>query len=76
MKAMIAVGFILGLLAVFTLGSGAGGTDTSRGLSFAPPIVRINLAIGADDILVVHAIWKRPRWVAPEDVLRDEKIWI
>ncbi|TVP78393.1 hypothetical protein [Thioalkalivibrio sp.] len=76
MKVMHAVGAMLGVLAVLTLGAGAAGNDSPDGLTQATAVDCVNPAVFPGDYRVVHAIWQRPGWIAPGNVLRDSKIWI
>jgi len=76
MKSMNAVGSMLGILAVLTLGTGAAGNESPDGLTQAYAVHCVNPATDPGDYHVVHAIWQRPSWVAPGHVPRDSKIWI
>ena len=76
MKANNAVGSMLGILAILTLGTGASGNESPDGLTQGSAVICVNSASDPVDYHVVHAIWQRPRWVAPEHVPRDSKIWI
>ena len=77
MRVMNAVGSMLGILAVFTLGTGAAGNDASDGLSQASAADCVRpAAADRGDYHVVHAIWQRPRWVTSRHVPRDSKLWI
>jgi len=77
MKTMNAVGSMLGILAILTLGTGAAGNDASDGPSqpSAADCVR-PAAADRGDYHVVHAIWQRPSGVASRLVPRDSKLWI
>jgi hypothetical protein len=76
MKAMNAVGSMLGILAVLLLGASAAGNDSADGPSQARAADYARPATDPGDYRVVHAIWQRPGWVAARHVHRDSKIWI
>jgi hypothetical protein len=76
MKVMNAVGSMLGILAVLTLGAGAAANDSSDGLSRASAADCVSPATDPREYQVIHAIWQRPGWVASRYIPRDSKIWI
>jgi hypothetical protein len=76
MKANNTVGSMLGILAVLTLGTGAASNESPDGLPQGSAVNCGNPVSDPGDYHVVHAIWLRPRWVAPGHVPRDSKIWI
>ncbi len=76
MKSINAVGSIVAILAALTLGAGATGNDPTDGLTRAPATECVSPAAFPGDFRVEHAIWQRPRLVAPGHVPRDSKIWI
>jgi len=76
MKAMNAIGSILAILAVLTLGAGATRNATTDGLTRAPAVECVSPGAFPGGFRVEHAIWQRPSWVAPGHVPRNSKIWI
>ncbi len=76
MKSMNAVGPMLGMLAVLTLGAGTARDEPPERLGQVFPADCMNSAADRGDYHVVHAIWPRPSRGASGHVPRDSKIWM
>lgn len=76
MKAMNAVGSMLGILAVLMLGASVAGNESPDGLSQGSAADGVSPATDPADYRVVHAIWQRPSGVPSGYVPRDSKLWI
>ncbi len=76
MKLMNAVGSLLGMLAVLTLGAGAAQGDSPGRLGQVSTADCVSPAADRGGYHVVHAIWPRPSRGASGRVPRDSKIWM
>ena len=76
MKSMYAVGPMLGMLAVVTLGAGTARDNSLERLGQVSTADCMSPAADREDYHVVHAIWPRPSRGGSGHVPRDSKIWM